>query len=57
MTLNQLTHSTGIEWDFGLARMLARGIGWVGALRAARRLERELAMLDHRERADLAWRR
>lgn len=57
MTLHQLTHSAGIEVEFGLAGLLARLTALVASWQAARRLEREMALLDHRERADLAWRR
>ena len=57
MTLHQLTHAAGIEFEFSPAEIIARLAAKVQDFMAARRLERELAMLDHREIADLAFRR
>ncbi|WP_168185964.1 hypothetical protein [Magnetospirillum sp. ME-1] len=57
MTLHQLTHSATFEFDFRLGDMVRRVVARLRGFAAARRLERELAMLDHREIADLACRR
>lgn len=61
MTLHQLTHAASFDADFRAAeisrRLIARVAAAVTRWRSARRLERELASLDHRERADLTWRR
>ena len=61
MTLHQLTHPASFPVDFRVAELSRRLIaGFAAAVtgwRANRRLEREMAGLDHRERADLTWRR
>lgn len=57
MTLHQLTHSAAIEFDFRLGDIARRVVAMLRSIAAARRLDRELAMLDHREIADLAYRR
>lgn len=57
MTLHQLTHSASVEFDFRLGDIARRVVATLRGFAAARRLERELAMLDHREIADLAYRR
>lgn len=57
MTLHQLTHSATVEFDFRLGDFARRVVATLRGFAAARRLERELAMLDHREIADLAFRR
>jgi len=57
MTLHQLTQTATVEFDLRLAETVRRVIAMVQGFMAARRLERELAMLDHRELADLAFRR
>lgn len=57
MTLHQLTHTASFDLDFRPADMVRRMVAGLRAFAAARRLERELAMLDHREIADLAHRR
>ncbi|BAE52588.1 hypothetical protein [Paramagnetospirillum magneticum] len=57
MTLHQLTQTAGFDVDFRLTEAVRRAIALVRDFRAARRLEREMDMLDHREIADLAWRR
>jgi hypothetical protein len=57
MTLHQLTQTATIEFDLRLADAVRRVIAKVKSLAVARRLEGELAMLDHREVADLAHRR
>lgn len=60
MTLHQLTHAATFEIDFGavtaLRRLLARAAALPREWSAQRRLDQELAKLDHRERADLAFR-
>ncbi|EME68240.1 hypothetical protein H261_19419 [Paramagnetospirillum caucaseum] len=57
MTLHQLTQTATFDIDFRLAETARRVVAKVQGILAARRLDRELAMLDHRERADLAFRR
>ena len=61
MTLHQLTHSVGYEFDLDLGAAPRRALATaVAALRrwlARNRLEREMHSLDHREIADLAFRR
>lgn len=57
MTIHQLTHAAGIEFELRPADLVARLGAAFKAFRAARRLEREMEMLDHREIADLAFRR
>ncbi len=57
MTLHQLTQTATVEFDLRLAETVRRVAAKVQGFMAARRLERELAMLDHREIADLAFRR
>jgi hypothetical protein len=57
MTLYQLTQTATMDFDIRLAETARRVVALVRDVRAARRLERELATLDHREIADLAWRR
>lgn len=60
MTLHQLTHATAFEIDFGavtaLRRLLVRAATLPRAWGTQRRLDQELAKLDHRERADLSFR-
>ncbi len=57
MTLHHLTHTTIVEFDFHLPEVVRRIAAKVEDFVAARRLERELDQLDHREIADLAFRR
>lgn len=57
MTLHQLTQSAGFDFDTGLLAALRRITATVEDWRAQHRLDVELAQLDHREQADLAWRR
>lgn len=57
MTLHQLTQSAGFDFDTGLLAALRRITATVEDWRAQHRLDAELAQLDHREQADLAWRR
>lgn len=57
MTLHQLTQTVPFELDFRLTEAVRRAVSLVQDFRAARRLEREMDMLDHREIADLAFRR
>ncbi|KIL97171.1 hypothetical protein CCC_00232 [Paramagnetospirillum magnetotacticum MS-1] len=57
MTLHQLTHTASLDFGFPFAETLRRAVIRVQDFLAARRLESELARLDHREIADLAWRR
>ena len=57
MTLHHLTHTTIVEFDFHLPEVIRRMAAKVVEFVAARQLERELDRLDHREIADLAWRR
>jgi hypothetical protein len=56
MTLHHLTHTTIVEFDFRLPEAVRRLVALVGEFAAARRLETEMEMLDHREIADLASR-
>jgi len=57
MTLHQLTQTATIEFDLRLAETVRRVVAKLQGFVAARRLERELSLLDHREIADLAFRR
>lgn len=57
MTLHQLTQTATVEFDLRLAETVRRVVAKVQGIMAARQLDRELAMLDHREIADLAFRR
>ena len=58
MTLHQLTHAATFEIDLAapLLRLLARLADLPRGWAAQRRLDREMAMLDHRELADLTFR-
>jgi hypothetical protein len=61
MTLHQLTHTPTFDLEFGFGGTIHRLLADLGqsvrSWAAARRLESDLAGLDHRERADLACRR
>lgn len=57
MTLHHLTHTTIVEFDFHLPEVVRRIAAKVEEFSAARRLARDLDLLDHREIADLAFRR
>lgn len=61
MTLHQLTHTATFDLEFGFGGAIHRLLTDLGqgvrSWSAARRLESELACLDHRERADLVCRR
>jgi hypothetical protein len=57
MTLHHLTHTTIVEFDFHLPEAVRRLIAKVEEFAAARRVAREMDRLDHREIADLAFRR
>lgn len=57
MTLHQLTQTATIEFDLRLGETIRRVVAKFQDFVAARRLERELSRLDHREITDLAFRR
>jgi hypothetical protein len=57
MTFHHLTHTTIVELDFHLPEAVRRIAAKVEEFVAARRLAREMDQLDHREIADLAFRR
>jgi hypothetical protein len=60
MTLHQLTHTVSFDLDFAIGaaarRVLALVIAQPARWAEARRVNRDLALLGHRERADLASR-
>ncbi|MDO8605575.1 MAG: hypothetical protein Q7R40_03475 [Phaeospirillum sp.] len=61
MTLHQLTHSAAFEIDLGVAtalrRLLARAARLARSWTAHRRLDHEMARLDHRELSDIGFRK
>ena len=60
MTLHQLTHAITFDGHFSAAALLRSARDRLSGLArywaAQRRLDQEMARLDHRERADLAHR-